>query len=75
LSVWLDVPWDVPYEEPDEVSPAGLWVQLRHRLPQRLGDVSFLLGELRNKRIERPRLIVAAPLREPVLAALGDAIA
>ena len=48
----------------------GMWVALRHQPLQRLGDASFLLGQLRNKRIERPRLIFPAEFREEVLAAI-----
>lgn len=70
LEVWLDLPSDVPYPEPLDDSPAGLWVVLRHRPIQRLGDASFLLGELRNKRIERPRLIFPAALRDEVIGAI-----
>ncbi len=70
LEVWLDVPSDVPYSEPVDDSPEGLWVVLRHRPIQRLGDASFLLGELRNKRLERPRLIFPTALREEVIGAI-----
>lgn len=57
FSVWLDVADDVPYEEPEDDTPDGLFVWRRHRPLARLGDVSFLLQQLRNKRLERPRLI------------------
>lgn len=70
LSVWLDVAEDVPYHEPTEPSEEGLWVTLRHQPLQRLGDASFLLGQLRNQRIQRPRLIFPAELRSDVLDAL-----
>jgi hypothetical protein len=70
LSVWLDVPTDTPYAEPQGQSPEGLWVQIRHRPVHRLGDASFLLGELRNKRLERPRLIFPAEIRDEALSAL-----
>ena len=71
LHAWLDVADDVPYEEPDDGSAEGIWVTLRHQPLQRLGDASFLLGQLRNKRIERPRLIFPAELREEVETAIG----
>ena len=71
LSVWLDVAEDVPYQEPTDGSPDGLWVTLRHRPLQRLGDASFLLGQLRNQRIQRPRLIFPAELRHEVLQTVG----
>lgn len=74
-AVWLDVPWDVPYAEPDDDSPRGLWVQLRHQPLRRLGHVSFLLGELRNKRIERPRLVFPAAIRDEVRAAVEGVLA
>jgi HD superfamily phosphohydrolase len=83
LYVWLDVPSDVPYGEP--VSQGGpnadesvLWVARRHHPMAALGDVSFLLRQLRNKRTVRPRLVFPAELRqeigvavEPLLAAHG----
>ena len=47
-----------------------MWVSLRHQPLQRLGDASFLLGELRNKRIERPRLIFPVEFRDEVIAAM-----
>jgi hypothetical protein len=65
LYVWLDVPSDVPYAEPDD-DEAGLWVVLRHRPLSRLGDVSFLLRQLRNKRTVRPRLVFPAELRSEI---------
>ena len=80
LEVWLDVPSDVPYSEPKGPSAKGLWVTISHRPLQRVGDVSFLLGELRNKRLQRPRLIIPAAYRqeieravEPVIAAAEEA--
>jgi hypothetical protein len=75
LSVWLDVPSDVPYAEPEGEVPEGLWLLLRHQPIQRLGSASFLLRELRNKRIVRPRLIVPGEMREAVLSAISDLIA
>lgn len=74
LTVWLDVAEDVPYYEPTDGSADGLWVALRHQPLQRLGDASFLLGQLRNQRIERPRLIFPAEFREQVLAAIHDVL-
>ena len=70
LMVRLDVPSDVPYEEPDDDSPEGLWVVIRHQPIQRLGRCSFLLGQIRNQRVDRPRFVFPAPLRDRVLAAL-----
>ncbi len=72
LTVWLDIAEDVPYAEPTDPSAEGLWVTLRHQPLQRLGDASFLLGQLRNKRIERPRLIFPAEFRDEVAAAMHD---
>lgn len=72
LYAWLDVPVDVPYREPTDDSPEGLWVQLKHHPLRRLGDISFLLGELRNKRIERPRLIFPGEVRSAVEEAMSD---
>lgn len=74
LAVRLDVPSDVPYEEPTDDSPDGVWVVIRHQPIQRLGGCSFLLGQLRNQRIERPRLVFPAALREQVLAAVEPVI-
>jgi hypothetical protein len=74
LTVWLDVPSESPYEEPETDVASGLWVSIRHRPMERLGKTSFLLGELRNKRIERPRLIFPAEIRTDVLAALEGVI-
>ena len=74
LSVWLDLAEDVPYREPTDGSTGGLWVTLRHQPLRRLGDASFLLGQLRNQRIERPRLIFPAEYRTEVLAALHDVL-
>lgn len=68
----LDAPSDVPYGEPSDRSAAGLWVAIRHQPIQRLGDISFLLGALRNKRIERPRLIFPADDRQAVQRAVGE---
>lgn len=72
LTVRLDVAVDVPYDEPEDESADGLWVLIRHRPIQRLGDASFVLRELRGKRVESPRLIVPAALRDAVLARVGD---
>ncbi|MGB8330766.1 MAG: HD domain-containing protein [Polyangiales bacterium] len=74
LTVWLDVAEDVPYQEPTDGSTDGMWVTLRHQPLQRLGDASFLLGQLRNKRIEHPRLIFPTEFREPVLAAMHQVL-
>ncbi len=71
LTVFVDVARDVPYPEPDE-GPGGMWVRIRHQPMQRLGDVSFLLGELRNKKLRRPRLIFPAPLRDRVVDAVRE---
>jgi hypothetical protein len=70
LYVWLDVPDDVPYAEPAAPCSSVLWVARRHHPIARLGDVSFLLRELRNKRVVRPRLIFPGELREEIGAAL-----
>jgi hypothetical protein len=75
LYVWLDVPRDVPYAEPSGSRSSALWVSLRHRPMARLGDVSFLLRELRNKLTVRPRLVFPAELREQVVAAVEPLVA
>jgi hypothetical protein len=75
LTVWLDVPTESPYEESESDSAAaGMWVSLRHHPMERLGKTSFLLGELRNKKMARPRLIFPAEIRPDVLAALEGVI-
>ena len=74
LSVFLDVPRDTPYEEPSDDSADGLWVLLRHQPIRRLGDVSFLLGQLRNAHAIRPRLVFPAALRDEVVAAVGEVL-
>lgn len=71
LTVWLDVATEAPYSEPDDDSPEGLWVSIRHRPMTRLGRISFVLGQLRNKQIARPRLIFPAEIRADILAALA----
>jgi HD superfamily phosphohydrolase len=75
LFVWLDETSDTPYTEPDDDSPGGVWVTIRHKPIRRLGEVSFLLGELRNKTIETPRLVFPAEAREDVLLAIEEVIA
>ena len=65
LFVRLDVAVDVPYDEPPGAD--GLWVLIRHRPIQRLGDASFVLRQLRGKRMESPRLIVPSALKDAVL--------
>jgi uncharacterized protein len=75
LHVWLDVAEDVPYEEPLDRSRDGLWVTLRHRPLQRLGDISFALEKLRNLAVVRPRLCFPHEARDPVLAAVEGLLA
>jgi uncharacterized protein len=75
LYVWLDVPNDVPYAESNGSRSSALWVSLRHRPMARLGDVSFLLRELRNKRAVRPRLVFPAELRDEICAAVEPIVA
>jgi len=70
LYVWLDLPSDVPFSEPEGGTDGALWVALRHRPMALLGDVSFLLKQLKNKRTVRPRLVFPGELREPIGAAL-----
>ncbi|QQR89253.1 MAG: HD domain-containing protein [Myxococcales bacterium] len=72
LHVWLDVAQNAPYAEPVGDSPDGVWVSLRGGEMKRLGDISFLLGQLRNKVIYCPRLIFPENLRPQVLAAIKD---
>lgn len=78
LHVWLDAAIDVPYAEAGEGSAQageGLWVALRHRPMARLGDVSFLLRELRNKRSVRPRLVFPPELRDEIVRAVEPLLA
>jgi hypothetical protein len=74
LTVWLDIADDIPYQEPTDGGTDGMWVTLRHKPLQRLGDASFILGQLRNKRIEHPRLIFPGEFRSEVLAAIRDVL-
>lgn len=74
LSVWLDVPTDVPYEEPHGASPEGLWVTLSRPPIRRLGELSFLLRQLRNQTIVRPRLAFLPELREEIEAAVDGVL-
>jgi HD superfamily phosphohydrolase len=75
LWVRLDVPTDVPYEEPTDDSPEGLWITLSHQPLRRPGDISFLLRQLRNATIVRPRLIFPAEIREEVERAVEGVFA
>lgn len=74
LYVWLDLPSDVPYPEAEGDGGSCLWVVLRHRPMARLGDVSFLLRQLRNKRTVRPRLVFAPELRDDIGRALDGVL-
>ncbi|MEZ4254438.1 MAG: HD domain-containing protein [Polyangiales bacterium] len=67
LNVWFDVTRDVPYAEPQDDESDGLWVAIRHQPLRRLGDESFLLGELRNKTLASARFVFATELRDDVL--------
>jgi hypothetical protein len=75
LTVFLDVPTDVPYWEPEDDPHAGLWVVLRHHPLRRLGDISFPLQRLRNQAIARPRLCFPAEIRDEVKAAVEEVLA
>lgn len=70
LSVWLDVPTDVPYAEPRDDGPGGLWVLVSHQPLVRLGEMSFLLRQLRNQTIVRPRLVFPEEIRDRVEGAV-----
>ncbi|MBX3272809.1 MAG: HD domain-containing protein [Sandaracinaceae bacterium] len=72
LTVWLDVPDDTPYAEPTDVSAEGLWVVLSKQPLRRLGEVSFLLRQLRNQTIVRPRLVFPEAIRAEVEAAVEE---
>jgi HD superfamily phosphohydrolase len=74
LWIWLDVPSECAYEESPDDAAKALWVSIRHRPIERLAKTSFVLGELCDKRIERPRLIFPAEIRSEVLTALEDVI-
>lgn len=66
LTVWLDEPADTPYREAEDGSAGGLWVVLSHQPLRRVGDVSFLLRQLRNQTIVRPRLVFPEEIRGEV---------
>lgn len=72
LSVWLDVPTDVPYEEPADDGAGGLWVTVSHQPLMRLGEMSFLLRQLRNQTIVRPRLVFPDEIRAEVEKAVEE---
>ncbi|MBK8169317.1 MAG: HD domain-containing protein [Sandaracinaceae bacterium] len=74
LTVFLDEPTEMPYSEPGDDSAEGMWVILRHQPIRRLSDVSFLLGQLRNARVVRPRLIFPAEARADVVRAVEEVI-
>ncbi len=74
LTVFADETSDTPYAEPDDDSPGGVWVSIRHAPIRRLGDVSFLLGNLKNKRIDLPRLVFPETIREEVITAIEGVI-
>lgn len=63
----LDIAVDVPFSDRDDplavVFPGGV--------TRKPGDVSFLLGRLRDETVTRSRLIFAPELRAPIVAALG----
>ena len=74
LWVWLDVPSECAYEESSVDPGDALWVSIRHHPMEQLAKSSFVLGELCNKRTERPRLIFPAEIRADVLSSLEDVI-
>ena len=74
LAVWRDVATDVPYEEPLTPSADGLWVMVSRQPVMRLGEASFLLRQIRNQTIVRPRLIFAADIRDDVERALAGVL-
>jgi hypothetical protein len=75
LSVWLDVPTDVPYAEPADDGPEGLWVTVSHQPRMRLGEMSFLLRQLRNQTLVRPRLVFPEEIRGEVERAVEGVFA
>ncbi|MGE3636529.1 MAG: HD domain-containing protein, partial [Sandaracinaceae bacterium] len=75
LWVWLDEPADTSYTEPPDDPRAGLWVVLRHQPLRRLGDVSFLLRQLKDQTIVRPRLVFPEEIREDVERAVEGLLA
>ena len=74
LWVWLDVPSEFAYQESVDDPADALWVSIRHHPMERLAKTSFVLGELCNKRMERPRLIFPGEIRADVLSSLEDVI-
>lgn len=75
LHIRLDEPVDIPYREDEGDPSSGFWVSLRHREPARLGEVSFVLRELRNKPAPRPRLVFPESLRADAEALAGARLA
>ncbi|MGF1467794.1 MAG: HD domain-containing protein [Sandaracinaceae bacterium] len=72
LNVFLDVAKDRPFVEGegDDV----LFVTLSHQPLRRLGDVSFVLRQLRNQTLVRPRLVFPAEIRDEVEAAVEEVL-
>ncbi|HMJ52970.1 MAG TPA: HD domain-containing protein [Polyangiaceae bacterium] len=64
--VGLDVASDTPFSDDDD----PLTVLFPHRVAKKPGDVSFLLGRLRDETVTRVRLIFAPELREAITAAI-----
>ncbi len=73
LAVFVDRPCDVLFAEPPR-GAAGLWVSIRHKPIRRLGDVSGLLGHLRNEPMETARLVFLPELREPIHEAASEVL-
>lgn len=68
--VWRDRTEDKPYAEPADDGPKGVWVSIAHQPIARLGDLSTVLGELRDKCFVSERLVFPAQLREAVATLL-----
>lgn len=64
--VGLDVASDTPFSDHDD----PLTVIFPHGVAKKPGDVSFLLGRLRDETVTRVRLIFAPELREAITAAI-----
>jgi len=64
--VGLDVASDTPFSDHDD----PLTVIFPHGVAKKPGDVSFLLGRLRDETLTRVRLIFAPELREAITAAI-----
>jgi HD superfamily phosphohydrolase len=71
LSVFLDVARSEPFPED---AKKGLWVTLSHQSLRRLGEVSFVLRQLRHQVLVSARLVFPAELRREIEAEVREVL-